>query len=332
MSWFAPILGQEQVLAEFDGERAHGRLVHAYLFEGAVGTGRLHLARALSAATLCAAPIAAGGCGTCAPCRRLAAGTHPDYLELPREPQMLRIARFCGHHGGDDSREAIEHPPVLDFLHTRPSEGGRRICVIPDAERMNEAAANAFLKTLEEPPGDALLLLTAANRERMRETVVSRCRRIRVQPLPTATIAAELLRRQAAAEPDATALAELAEGSLGAALDFAGGEGWLEAWRWTATALEASTPVEAVRLGRGWAERTGAVGADAAARRREALRLLDLAALRVRRRLRENLGAVAGAAALAALWRASEQLAANVRAELALAAAALDLTAALRRG
>lgn len=350
-SWTEPI-GQRTALAEFARERATGRLNHAYLLEGAAGTGRMTLALAMVARILCHAPIqapapssptdegadaleaegashGAGACGSCKSCRMLAQDAHPDVLILPRDVGSLRIRRFVEREGGGN--EEIAHPPAVEFLHLKPVESNRRVCVIPDAERMENASANAFLKTLEEPPGENLVFLTTAARDRLLPTIVSRCRRVRVAPLPAETIREELLRRGAvASRDDARALATLSEGSLGLALSLTDAE-TLAHWRWLDRALEARTPAGAVRLGEGWVERLGAMGSKGADRYRDAIRVLDLAALQIRNRLREGLSPRAGAAGLEALWRAGEQLDAQVRPELALHGAALELVSALRR-
>jgi DNA polymerase-3 subunit delta' len=319
------LLGQEAAERELATARRRDRLHHALLFEGRPGTGRATFARALGAAVLCETD-ADTACGACASCRLLAAGRHPDWLEIPRGGATLQKSALTG-----SGPTPPEHPPLLPFLRLRPQAGSRRVCLLPDAERMNDAAANAFLKGLEEPPPGTLLLLTTAARDRLLRTIVSRCRRVGVRPLSAETIRAELLRRGAAAEAEAGPLALAAEGSLGAALALAAGE-TLEAWRWTGTALRTRTPAGAVALGEGWIERARAAGGSAAERRAAAARLLDLAALEVRRRLREGLAPGAASAALEALWAGAERLAANVRMELALHAAALDTVAALRSG
>lgn len=311
---FEDVIGQDEAIRDITEEMRRGRMNHAYLFEGPEGTGRCTFARALAAATLGRTP------------RTL--DTHPDFLELPRDVSRLRIRRFVERDTG--SNETIDHVPVVPFLQLRPVQAERRVCLIPDAERMETGSANAFLKTLEEPPGGALLLLTTSARDRLLPTIVSRCRRIRVCPLPEAVLTDELAKRDAGAHAEAAALAVLAEGSLGTALRLAGGE-TLDTWRWIESALAQNTPVGAVHLGQGLIERARGGGSDAHARRQAAARLLDMMALHIRHRLRKGLDPRAAREALAALWQAGEEVAANVRTDLVLHAAALNTVAALRK-
>jgi DNA polymerase-3 subunit delta' len=309
---FSKIVGQEEAVRELREERERNRLSHAYLFEGVEGTGRLTLARAFASVILGSDCLA-----------------HPDYLELPRDVQLLKIRRFVTREGSDT--EKIEHAPVLDFLHLKPAKAARRVAVIPDAERMNEAAANTFLKTLEEPPGDALLLLTCSARDRLLGTIVSRCRRVRVRPLGQEQILSALAARNLPEETDLKTISTICEGSLGLALKLASGEA-VEEWHWVNGSLGDLTPEGAVKLADGMLKRVAAAGGDSQEKRQAAVRLLDLTALALRRKLRQGYSPRAAAAALQALWDAGEQIAANVRLELALHSAALEITAALRIG
>ena len=327
MAWsLGDVLGQDETLTRLAREFAVGRMSHAYMFEGARGVGKLTLARGLVGGALCLAPDAGGNaCGRCRPCLLLAHGNHPDYLELPREPAELRIGRFVERTGGT---EAVDHQPLLPFLRLRPVEGGRRVAVIPDAERMRQEAANAFLKTLEEPPGDTLIILTVTARDRLPATISSRCRRVGVRPLPIALLTKELERRGTVSGGEAEALALAAEGSLGAALELSGGD-VVEFWRWLeGEAFERPGAVTARRLADGWLAHGG--GGDNAGKRQGAVSALDLSALAIRRKLRRGLAPDRAAAAMAALWRAGDQVARNVRPDVALLSAAFEVMAALR--
>ncbi|MCL2000123.1 MAG: hypothetical protein FWG74_01695 [Planctomycetes bacterium] len=328
MGWsFADILGQDETLERLSREFSAGRLAHAYLLEGMAGTGRLTLARGMAGLIFCRNPDPTGRiCGSCRPCLLLVRGNHPDYLELPRDPAELRIGRFLERQGGS---ETVEHKPLLPFLRLKPVEGGRRVAVIPDAERMRTEAANAFLKTLEEPPGQALILLTVNSRDRLPATVSSRCRRIGVRPLSAGLAAAELARRDAALGEDAMTLALAAEGSLGKALELSGGD-VPRLWRWLEReAFNRPGAVAAKSLADAWLAH-GPKGGDGQGKRKSALAALDLSALVLRRRLREGLAPEKAALALAALWNAGDQVMRNVRPDLALLSAAFEVMAALR--
>lgn len=325
MAFFREILGQDEAIHQLRLEYSRDRLYHAYLFEGRPGTGRYTLARALATFLLCESPHEGDACGLCRACRNILANRHPDLLEIPREDVMIKKERLVSEEG-----ESIGHPPLLTFLHWKPVVADRRIALLPDAERMNEAASNAFLKTLEEPPGKAILLLTTSARDRLLPTIVSRCRPIQVRPLPLSLLARELERRGVAEGENAYELARLSCGSLGAAIHISKGE-VLDHWQWIQSAFRVRTPAGALALAKGMIERAQNA-ATAAGRRERAKELLDLAALHLRDSLRKGESPRGVEGALEALWRAGEQLIANVRLELVLHAAAFEAIAALRQG
>lgn len=328
MAWsMADAMGQEANVLRLNREIDSGRLAHAYMFEGRRGTGKLTLAHGLAGRLFCMRPDGNGNaCQACRPCLMLAHGTHPDYLELPREPAELRLGRFVER---TQSTESVLHQPLLPFLRLKPVEGGMRVAVVPDAERMRAEAANAFLKTLEEPPGRTLIILTVNSRDRLPATIVSRCRRLGMRPLDDAALAAELERRGIASGADAEELAVAAEGALGAALELAGGE-TLTFWRWLAGEAFANPgAASAQELADAMAAYGGASG-DNAGKRKNALAALDLAALAVRRLLRNGADPDKAHRALGVLWTAADQVAKNVRPDLVLLSAAFEAMAALR--
>lgn len=316
MKPFETILGQDAAVHELQEELQRDRMNHAYLFEGATGTGRLTLARAFASILLYG------------PDSDHQPDAHADYLELPREAPALRIRRFVERSGSGSGSEEIDHTPVMPFLYLKPLMADRRICVIPDAERMTVESSNTFLKTLEEPPGKAVILMTTSARDRMLKTIVSRCRRVRVCPLSETQIAEALVQKGFADAERSRALALLGEGSLGAAIEFASGES-LDHWEWLSAALAEQTPAGALDLAKGLIERS--TGSNAQLKRRQATRLLDLMALQIRQRLRDGLNPKAAARIFETLWRAGEQLAANTRLELVLHAAALNTISSLRQ-
>lgn len=324
---FADVIGQEENIARLNREIAAERRAHAYMFEGPGGTGKLTLARGLVGRLFCLNPGQNGAaCQACRPCIMLAHGTHPDYLELPREQAELRLGRFVER---TQSTENVEHQPLLPFLRLKSNEGGLRIAVVPDAERMRTEAANAFLKTLEEPPGQTLILLTVSARDRLPATITSRCRRLGLRPLDGGTLAAELERRGAASGDDARELALTAEGSLGAALSLSGGE-TLEFWRWLdGEAFASPGAASAQDLADAMIAYGGGSG-DNAGKRKSALAALDLAALALRRLLRRDVDPDRVAKALGVLWTAADQVVKNVRPDLVLLSAAFEVMSALR--
>ncbi|MBR4359315.1 MAG: DNA polymerase III subunit delta' [Clostridia bacterium] len=180
-----------------------GRMAHATLLIGEAGIGKKTLAGLLAQGLLC---TGSGDrpCGQCRDCRRFAARTHPDALfpaPAPRE-KTIKI---------DALRE------MIDTLSRHALEGGRRVVVIENAERMTPQAQNCLLKTLEEAQEDTYFLLTADIETALLPTIRSRCRVIRMQPWSQERIA-ELLRGRGIPAERVHALALYCEGSPGLAL------------------------------------------------------------------------------------------------------------------
>jgi DNA polymerase-3 subunit delta' len=203
---WAAVVGQGPAVTLLQRAVAADRVAHAYAFVGPAGVGRRLTALAFAQAGLCRRR----GCGACPACRRVAAAQHPDLLllaptppkENPRGTPSLRIEQI---------RE-LEHWAAL-----APLEGQRKVFVLDDADRLTVQAAEALLKTLEEPPPRTLLILIVANPRALPPTVLSRCQIVRFRPLAAAEVAAVLTARGAAAET-AAAVARLARGRPGLAL------------------------------------------------------------------------------------------------------------------
>ncbi|MGA7563023.1 MAG: DNA polymerase III subunit delta' [Desulfobaccales bacterium] len=209
---FREILGQEWLISHLKTAAQKGRLAHAYLFLGPEGVGKASTARALAAALNCQEPLADGdACGACPSCRRLAAGVHPDFLVITPTPESL-----------SHQKPQIKIDQIREFRRLTlypPFGGGWRVALIKPAETLNDDAANALLKTLEEPPERHLLVLTAQVEADLLPTVVSRCHKLAFVPLPAALVARELEERRGLAPPQARLLAALSGGSLGRALN-----------------------------------------------------------------------------------------------------------------
>jgi len=188
------------------------RLAHALLFTGPDGIGKFLAAQWLAFGLLCARGPGRP-CGSCGPCKRLLAGTHADVLVVDAESEgeeEIKISRIT-------YREKEPQTNVGDFLALKPMEGGWRVVILRDAERMNEEAQNALLKTLEEPGQDTLLCLVASRPEALLPTTRSRCVRVALHRLERATTAG-ILRGQGIGEEEAAILARWSSGAPGAAL------------------------------------------------------------------------------------------------------------------
>jgi DNA polymerase III subunit delta' len=199
------ILGQERVVAMLRQAIARNTLHHALLFAGPEGIGKRTTALALAAHLLCRAR-GNDACGACAACFQVAAGTHPD---LHRES-----------FAEDDKKQkrssmVIEQVRGINVvLGARAFAGGKKIVIFEEAQALTEEAQNAFLKTLEEPPGDALIILVAHNASALRPTVRSRCQRVAFSPLSQASVETILRERLDRSADDARMLAAFSEGSL----------------------------------------------------------------------------------------------------------------------
>jgi DNA polymerase-3 subunit delta' len=198
---------------------------HAYLFEGPEGVGKELTARALATRLLCEDDRLvpdADACGQCAACRLMAAGNHPDFHLVHRGLHKVHPDRAIRQSKGlflvvDLVRQFVIEPAAL-----KPTLGRRRVFLIRDAERMNEEAQNALLKTLEEPPGSACLILVTASAGRLLPTIRSRCQFVPFGLLPAEFVADELSGRLGLPSSDAQSLARLADGRLGVAIRWHG--------------------------------------------------------------------------------------------------------------
>mgnify|MGYP002740150250 FL=1 len=201
------ILGQREPKRRLRRLLETDRLPHALLFSGPEGVGKRRTAEALAATLLCSSPAAGHPCGTCESCRAFSRGIHPDFFFVVPEA-VGKGARSIRIEAMRALGSALARPPEL---------APRQVALIDDAQRMNEAAANSFLKTLEEPTGDVVFLLVTGMRAALLDTIVSRCLEISFGPLALPELS-EVLHRHGVEAEEAAALAALADGSAGRAL------------------------------------------------------------------------------------------------------------------
>ncbi len=181
-----------------------GRLPHALLLQGVAGLGKTLFARALAARLLCATPDSDSqglqiACGHCADCRQRSAGSHPDQRvvqpEAPGKPIRIEQVRR-----------------LAAFITGTRQRAGTKVALLLAADWLNTNAANALLKTLEEPPPTSLLILVGDAMERLPATVRSRCQRIVFQ-LPPQHLASDWLRSQLTVDADPEMLLRMAAGA-----------------------------------------------------------------------------------------------------------------------
>jgi len=201
---FDNIQGQESAVATLRQALASGRLGHAYLFTGPAGVGKKRTALALAQALLCD-DKPREGCGVCAGCVSVAAGTHPD---------LFVVAPVAGKR--DVTIDQVRDLQRLLGLHA--VRGGKKVALLDDAHLLNPAAQSALLKILEEPPGDALLILCTVNSATLSRPLLSRCQQVRFAALPLSVVEDLLVREHGKDPATAHALALYSRGSLGRAV------------------------------------------------------------------------------------------------------------------
>ena len=203
MSWHS-IRGVDSLVLELRKSLQEARFPHAFLFTGPEGVGKWTFANKLAQGLLCERVPEAqfDPCEVCPACLQVKNGAHPDLLTVgrPEDKQELPIA--------------VIRQLCID-LGLKPMRGARRVAIVDDADDLNDEAANAFLKTLEEPPDGSVLILVGTSAEEQLDTVVSRCRVVRFRPLSEHDLAAILLEQGVASSQDeAEHLARLGEGSV----------------------------------------------------------------------------------------------------------------------
>lgn len=216
---------QSEVWTELTQRLARGRLPHALLFSGPAGTGKRDFARQFAHSLLCEQRGSDGApCGTCASCRLLAAGTHPDLHAL--RPPLLALAEGVaadaesetpadeeaagGESTGSKAKASAEISvaqvrALSDALSIAAHRGGLRVALVYPADAMNAVAANALLKTLEEPGERVVFLLVSDAPHRLLSTIRSRCQVVPM-PIPERTVALAWLAEQGAVTEEQLAM------------------------------------------------------------------------------------------------------------------------------
>lgn len=199
---FGEIYGHERQIAILKSAMAKDRIAHAYLFYGMEGIGKKTTAGVFARALNCEAKDPP--CDACPSCRKAEHKNHPDIVTIVAEGQFIKIG-------------AVKE--LQEQMTFRPSGGRRRIFIMPEADRMNAAAANALLKTLEEPSPGNILLLTTARPHALPMTILSRCQHLRFTPLTREEVERYLREKVSLAADEATVVAASAGGSIGKALE-----------------------------------------------------------------------------------------------------------------
>ena len=196
------LVGQRQVADHLAAAVRRGAVSHAYLFVGPAGAGKKSTARALACAVFCDDDA----CGACPACRRIRRGAHPDvHVIAPEGAATYMVSQV---------REIIRD------VHLAPVEGPRKIYIVEAADAFNDGSANAFLKTLEEPPDDVIIILLATTYDGVLPTIASRCQVVRFRRMSTADAVGVLAERTGAAEDESLAALAATGGVLARAREF----------------------------------------------------------------------------------------------------------------
>jgi len=204
-----PLIGQERPVAWLEQSLKQGRVSHAYLFLGPPHVGKTSLAVCLAQALNCQNPVSP--CGQCTSCRRIADGKHADVqiIKLLKDPKDGKDAQEISIEQIKDLQRDASLPPY---------EGSHKVFIITEAERLSPEASNRLLKTLEEPPPHVAIILLASAEERLLTTVVSRCHRLDLRPVPARQLEKALIEREGMGAELAKRLAHLATGCPGLVL------------------------------------------------------------------------------------------------------------------
>lgn len=214
---FNSIIGNDRVVKSLKTAMLNNRINHAYIFDGAKGTGKKTIANTFAKALNCEE----GGsepCGKCISCLTLESGNNPDVVYVKR------------NDGDKEIKVDTVRNVINKNVEIKPYRNKYKIFIIEDADTMNAAAQNAFLKTLEEPPTYAVFLLLAENYNKFLVTILSRCQRFKMQPVPAEKIRRYVLDKYPDILDDTSSevAALYSQGSIGKAVELAASDSFRE--------------------------------------------------------------------------------------------------------
>ena len=214
--------GQEQLINYLRDAMDHGTMAHAYLFVGPEHIGKMTLALELASALNC--EQACPPCKLCRVCQRIENGKHPDVIVIDKNSgRDTKDRKKATEIGIDTIREMLQRGANLP-----PYEGRYKVFIIDDADLMSTEAANCLLKTLEEPPQYIVILLLTSKEKALLQTIVSRCQRFELKPVPTGEIEKRLSQIEGLDQVKIKLLARLSGGCLGWALTAVNDTGYLQ--------------------------------------------------------------------------------------------------------
>ncbi len=210
MASFKEIIGHEQIIAHFQNAIAQDKVSHAYILNGQGESGKMMLAEAFAMALQCETK-GTEGCMECHSCKQAASHNQPDIIYLTHEkPNTISV---------DDIRKQINQD-----IAVKPYASRYKIYIVDEAEKMNPQAQNALLKTIEEPPAYAVILLLTTNADLFLPTILSRCVCLNLKPVANEKIRRHLMKQFQVPDYQADICTAFAQGNVGKAMQLAGSE------------------------------------------------------------------------------------------------------------
>ena len=224
MAGFHDIIGHDRVKDHLQKAIEYHKVSHAYILAGEEGMGRKTLAKAFAMTLLCERSDKEP-CMQCHACRQILSGNHPDVIWVTHEkPASI---------GEDDIRTQIN-----DTIYIKPYSSSYKIYMVDEAEKMTVQAQNALLKTIEEPPSYAVIILMTTNQEVFLPTILSRCIQLNLRPLKNHVVSDYLTETMGVPEEKANIYAAFARGNLGKAIHLASSEEFSLLFRQVLTLLK----------------------------------------------------------------------------------------------
>ena len=210
MAGFSDIIGHEQITEHLKNAIALDKVSHAYIFNGPDGSGKMMLAEAFAMALQCEGE-GTKPCLSCHSCKQAMDHNQPDIIYVTHEkPNVIKV---------DDIRKQINNDIVI-----KPYSSRYKVYIVDEAEKMNPQAENALLKTIEEPPAYAVIILLTTNADSFLPTILSRCIRLNLKSVKADVIKNFLMKNYQIPDYQADVCAAFSQGNVGKAIELASSE------------------------------------------------------------------------------------------------------------
>ncbi len=203
MYGFSDVIGHQHLIEHLQSAITMGKVSHAYIFDGEKGSGKNFLASAFAAALQCEKK-GIDACGECTSCKQAEGNNHPDIIRITHEkPNTISV---------DDIRQQL-----CGDIMIKPYKGPYKIYIIDEAQKLNVQAQNALLKTIEEPPAYAVILLLTTNAQSFLPTILSRCVTLSLKPVRDSLVRKYLMEQVHIPDYQADICVSFAQGNIGKA-------------------------------------------------------------------------------------------------------------------